>query len=560
MGKKYVATIMDKHYLGDDSFIYSCNHIVVGEIDEETFILKDEYGNEYDSMLSSTVCESNIPYAYANILDLDEMSETFSDSNSYEECLREYEENCRGILHFVGKTDSGKTYFISLDKDNLKSLADDSEKEDEDDLPNEIKQIIMDVINGEYSLSELKDLKEALFYDLDAIESALDTVELQIEASENGQSYVELADEREELLKNAQESRENLSEPVYKTVWNDDEIIEEEEEKEKYIDISDLFNKVTATLIAQDEPARRVICEIARKEMDDRKKKEGILLTGATGVGKTELMRLIAKYLDKPFYKIDSTQLTTPGYTGLDIEEALWDLYVQCGKNKKLAESAIIFFDEIDKKGSPSKDDHSGQGVLNILLQFIEGTTYKACQSMKYSRDSVEIDTSGMTVILGGAYTDVYSNLASQIIGFNNSKEKVVNTVSTKDFVERGMMTEELMGRVMVVRLNDLDVEAIKRIMLESNESSIKIQQEIFDKLGVKLTFTDDYTTAVAEDAYKKKTGARGLNGIIDESTWQVFEEVYSNRGVYEEAILNEDSVRDSSCYQLVKKHNEVTS
>ena len=99
-----------------------------------------------------------------------------------------------------------------------------------------------------------------------------------------------------------------------------------------------------------------------------------------------------------------------------------------------------------------------------------------------------------------------------------------------------------------------MDVNAIKRVMLESDESAMRIQQEIFDKLGVKLTFTDEYTTMVAKNAFDKKTGARGLNGIIDESTWRAFEEVYSHPDEYEEAILGEETLENPEHYQLVKK------
>ena len=333
-----------------------------------------------------------------------------------------------------------------------------------------------------------------------------------------------------------------------------------EMEEDTHIDINDLFQKVTKTLIAQDEPARRVIAEIARKEVDSRKKKEGILLTGATGVGKTELMRLIAKHLNKPFHKVNSTQLTIPGYVGKDIEEVLWELYVECEGDIDKAEQAIVFFDEIDKKGSGKKSDVSGQGVLNVLLPFIEGSVYDAYPDSKNTSNKVQIDTSNMTVILGGAYTDVYKNLIERNeIGFGSQVSTIpkYRPATTQDFVERGMMTDEFMGRVTVVKLNDLDVESIKRIMLESDQSAMKIQKEIFEKLGVKLTFTDGYTTAVAENAYQKKTGARGLNGIIDESTWKAFDEVYCNPGEYDEVILDEESTKDSSAYQLVKKKKE---
>ena len=551
MGKKYIATIMDRHYLGDESFIFSCNYATIGEIDEETGIFIDRNGNEFGNMVSPSLLASEITQAYSNVIEMNNIQEIFGNELSMKDSIKEYEFQCRKSLFYVGKTNEGSPFVVTFNRDNLQSLAEGEEEiyadeENEDDMSDELKQLIIDTINGEFSISELKELRKSLELSREDLESVLNTVNLQIEATEAGKSYVELAPEPDS------ESEEELEE---------DESIKNVEVLKPTIDIADLFKKVTKTLIAQDEPARRVITEIARKEMDERKKKEGILLTGPTGVGKTELMRLIAKHLDKPFHIVDSTQLTTPGYTGKDIEEVLWDLYIKCGRDVKKAEEAIIFFDEIDKKGSPKKDDHSGQGVLNLLLQFIEGTKYDACPDMKTAREKVQIDTSNMTVILGGAYTDVYKNLLEKNgIGFNSkvdSKEKY-KKATTKDFVERGMMTDEFMGRVVVVKLNDLDFDDIKRVMLESDESAIKIQQEIFEKLGVKLTFTDGYTTAVAKNAEEKKTGARGLNGIIDESTWEAFAEVYSNLGEYEEVILDEETVKDSSHYQLVKKKRET--
>jgi ATP-dependent Clp protease ATP-binding subunit ClpX len=328
------------------------------------------------------------------------------------------------------------------------------------------------------------------------------------------------------------------------------------------IDIEDVYKKVTQILIAQDEAAKRLIVEIARKEMHPKKKMEGILLTGPTGVGKTELMRLVSRYIDRPFIKVDSTQLTVPGYVGKDIEEVLWDLYVKCGKDKDKAEHAIIYFDEIDKKGSEKKNDVNASGVLNVLLPFIEGSTYDAAPDSKSTSPKVKIDTSNMTVILGGAFTDVYKHLVEKnTIGFGTEKNSLdkptYRKAETKDFVEHGLMTDEFMGRVTVIRLNDLDLEDLKRVMLEGNESAIKTQEKIFKDLGVKIKFTDGYINKVAEKALEKKTGARGLNGIIDESTVKVFEEVYQNEDLYTQAVLTEKTVDDNTNYRLVKRRQK---
>jgi ATP-dependent Clp protease ATP-binding subunit ClpX len=388
-------------------------------------------------------------------------------------------------------------------------------------------------------------MREQLEYDSADIDDVLLTLDVQIEAMQNGTSCINMTEE--EIVAAKEKLRED----------EEDKIVESLHKNEERINIDELFKKVTTTLIAQDKAARRVIAEIARKEANPSKKKDGILLTGPTGVGKTELMRLISEYIDRPFFTIDTNQITSPGYVGKDIEEYLWDLYEACGEDLEKAEHAIIFFDEIDKKGSSRKDDPSGQSVLNSLLTFIEGTTYDATPDTRLPSKKVKISTKNMTKILVGAFTDVYDHLDDKkSIGFGtDSESKKPKTEPTiDDFVKKGLMTKEYMGRVLVVKLDDLDVNSLRRILLESDKSALKIQEKIFAKIGTKITFTDGYTTKVATKALNNKTGARGLSTIVDNSTWEAFEEVYKHPGEYSEVILDEDSVEDSSHYQLVKK------
>lgn len=527
MSKKYVATMMYKHCVGKDTYVYNCVRTMIGFFDEETQTFSDRRGKVYQPINSIELMETDDSCGFFNLIELDSIQDEIGMGLPLKESIHEYEKICKQRVYFVRKTGEDDLYCINLNIDDIEEQIKGNEsiedEVDDDDISPALKALILNVINGKYSLEELKGIRNELMTSLEDFEWAIDTIDLQIEASENGTSLIDLP---------------------------------EPEQKIEEIDIEDLFQKVTKTLIAQDEPARRVIAEIARKELDERKKKEGILLTGHTGVGKTKLMSLIANYIDKPFFKVDSNQLTTAGYTGKDIEEVLWDFYVACGRDKNRVENSIIFFDEIDKKGSSRKDDHAGQGVLNVLLPFIEGTTYDACEDMRNAKEKVKISTNNMIVILGGAYTDVYKNLIEKGIGFNKqvSSNPLTRKVTTQDFIEKGMMTDEFMGRVTVIKMNDLSVDDIKRIMLESDESAMKVQEEIFKKLGVKITFTDSYTSAIAKDAAKKKTGARGLNGMIDESTWKAFDEVYCNRGVYEEVILDEETAHDASHYQLVKK------
>ena len=441
MSKTYVATIMDRHYLTDTTLAFTCSRAVIGQYDEENDVFIDRNGNYYKKMGTTDTLNSKVPYSFAHEISLEDLSEYFENNLSIKEAIKQYEKNYKEYIHFIGLNENGETFYTILSNDFLyqlstmvSSVMHDDDDEYETSLEDDINELIADVIDGKYDLKQLKEMRDRFDVDYENIESIIQTLNIQI------QSMEEDLFEREEVKKMV--SKDKLE---TKPKEKENKVVEKEKEEPKYINIDELFKKVTKTLIAQDEPARRVITELARKELDDRKKKEGILLTGPTGVGKTELMRLIAKYLDKPFYRVNATQLTTPGYVGKDIEEVLWDLYIQCGRDKDKAEQAIIFFNEIDKKGSRKKDDPSGQGVLNVLLQFIEGSTYDACQDMRTAQEKVKIDTSNMTVILDGAYTDVYKNLIEKnVVGFNEIKSSKprYRKATTKDFVDRGMMTD----------------------------------------------------------------------------------------------------------------------
>lgn len=586
MANKYVATILNRIYLGGDDFLYYPSHTVIGEIDPKSRILKDRNGDEFLSITDPTLLMSEVTCGYANVEQLRELPRLMGREN-LKDAISDYSDYCKRLLFYVSRLPNHKilSYMINYhdirehykksielieknggfekvserkegipnpERQKVPEKREEQREEDEEDpiskailqeeVRSEIAAFFMEVMEGVYSLEELKQIRKNVILQKEDIESLLDSINLQIEASENGESSIKLKGEGDTPTRLEQKAREQKY-PKPRV--------------EGYIDIDDLYNKITRTLIAQDEPTKRVLTEIIRKIRSKESNRRGILITGSTGVGKTKMMELIAKYMGVPFHKIDSTKLTIPGYVGTDIEEELWKLYVKCGKDKKKAEHAIIYFDEIDKKGSSKKEDISGRGVLNVLLPFIEGATYDATENMKYQKETVQIDTSNMIVILGGAFTDVYKDLAEKnSIGFLRDQKSTNKSreATTEDFVKKANMPDEFMGRVLIVKLNDLDVAAIKRLLLESDESAIKVQQRLFEELGVRLTTGAGYLDAIATKAVAKKTGARGLNTVVDETTWEAYRDAYTHLGEYEEIILGEETVEDPKVYQKIPR------
>ena len=583
VGKEYsVAAIMERHNVTNSLSFFHCNNVVKGYYDQKKNIFVDTENNEYPTMDNIEFLKSSNRYAFNNQITTDELRKVFGNNTlSLDKCMKLFTKMCKDEIWISGLLEGDKTYLASVNISNLEKEYDEqrakveahpvtsseiekkeaqkaTEEGTKKKVPThkELEDLTMRIIDNKLSKEELIKLKEELSESKDDIDALLLTIDTYLESNDEEKKpdvYVDATSLTDLARSFANQEPDPIS--IYM------ETKKEKAKLEGLIDIKKLFKDVTKTVVAQDEPTKRVIAEIARKLLDDRKKREGILLTGDTGVGKTEMMNQIAKHIGRPFYEVDSTQLTVPGYVGKNIEEELWDLYEFCGRSVTKAEQAIICFDEIDKKGSPKKDDVNGKGVLNLLLKFIEGATYDASANVKGNDKKVKINTSNMIVILCGAFTDVYSKLEEKnSMGFtgNVSNEKKKREATIDDFVNYAMMPEEFMGRVTVIRLNSLDVDSLKRIIKESDKSALKIQEDIFGKLGVKLTTKEGLITRIAEEAEKKKTGARGINGIIDQATWKAFEDAYSNQDTYEEIILDESVLENPENYQKVlKKKNE---
>lgn len=570
---KYVAAILQRHYIGNNQYLYTFHHLETGSYDNQLHCFIDRNGNEYAHMSDESLFYSEIPYSYDNIIEKKQLHEFFGQDMPLSQCIPLYEDLLRDVVYFSCKTKDGRIGCVAINLDQFESLINGQMPPEIQNMQNvtstnqsqdidpeaSLDNLILNIIDGIYTIDELKKIRESAQTNYGNLERLLDTLNLQIEASEKGESFVKLKNEKkqkelEETFKDVKEEKEKAISEDKK----DDEVCIFTDR----IDLIKILNTIKKTLIAQDDPARIVITEIARKEQEPKLKERGLLLTGQTGVGKTKLMSLIAKNLDRPFHKIDATKLTVPGYVGTDIEEELWKLYVKCGKDLNKAEHAIIFIDEIDKKGSDNNSDISGKGVLNTLLPFFEGTEYDACESVKTSTQKVKINTSNMTIILGGAFQSMYDNLkGKKEIGFKleSSHEQGKNSEDKKaeieDFEKAGI-PKEFVGRVDVIKLNDMDVNSIKRVIKESDESALHIQEKIFKQLGVKLTSTEEFLDKIASEAVRRKTGARGLNTVIEDATREAYFNVYTKPDEYSEVILTKETADNPKKYILKPKNN----
>lgn len=321
---------------------------------------------------------------------------------------------------------------------------------------------------------------------------------------------------------------------------------------------NEIITEIKKTIKGQDEAIEKIVTLLWVKYNFPMIGKTNMMVIGPSGVGKTAIFRKIKEVLNIPISIYSVTGTSQAGYKGHDIEEMLTQLYFNSGRDLEKTQNGIVIIDEFDKISNNRDNGEIGTtAIQNELLKLIEGCE-RSIQLDNFN--SVNIDTSNIIFVGCGAFADLLDTKkdTKPAIGFNNYKEeKTANDidVDTEMIINKGGIIRELAGRLpVIIKLNELSRDNLKDILLNSDESKLRVVIESIASLEITIENLDIIVDGLVDEAINAKIGARGLTKSVMNIFLKIFEDLGNNPGKYERIILGDNILKDNTDYKLVPK------
>lgn len=470
---------------------------------------------------------------------LDEPSEKFIDENLY------------SYDHFMDFQE-GRSYAL---RTNLLETY----KNNPDKSLNEIKEAILeDLRKYEYTIGLYEDQvllirkiidsdnnKISIVFDQDSIDKCMFLFG----------NIEDIKEFEEQMNKELNEEKENISQDEKDK--KDDKHSDSCHSSNNEIKISPrkLYKEIRKTVIGQDDAIKQIVTTIWENFYGDTT--NNMIILGPSGSGKTEIIRQVSKLLNVPLLLTSVTGMSQAGYIGRSTDEILKDLLALTNGDIGKAERAIVVLDEFDKIATNgNKGDISTIGVQNELLKIVEDGTF----GIDYNHGSrMVINTEHITFIGVGACTDILTKKINKQAGFTSDiKDKVVNTgkINADDLVEKLGLKAELVGRMgKIIRLNDLDIDILKKIITDSKKSAYNDKVNLIKKSNIKYIEDnhDEIIEAIAKVAKDKKIGARAISSIVNEMFSDIMFNLSDEEENYSELTISKDTVTNPKKYILKK-------
>lgn len=514
-----IAIYFEKLNLGYERYVFKPVSIIRGEYIKKTNQFVTDYG---------VLCENIRSASYDDYEDffncqttMKELKEKFGSENTDEVLLSEYFELCLDYC-YIG--------YYSIEQGRLNCAVIPYEM-----IENIFNQDIVAVQGGHVVFND------GFVFDIDTLKDLRDSKSLK-----------EVRNKLDQII--------NMENSVFDQIPNkqmDEHGVSLKQEESKKITLKELRKDVLTKIKGQDSAVYDITRSIMiNQTSSDPRNKSHILVTGPTGTGKTEIIKIICENLNLPLFEADATAYTKEGYVGKSVYSMLSSLIDAADGDIEKAQNGILIIDEIDKKLS-SRDDVSGIDVLYSLLKIMDRGVIEVDRGGRTGlTDNVVFDTSNLTIIFMGAFENLYQKKLKQnksVIGFNSINNPVPQNeivVTKEDLIKEGIPSEFL-GRIGdVTSTNFFKVEDLIDILTNSKISALLIQQKYFkEAFNVDLKYTSDYTYEIANKAIKAKTNARELRSLVKNSLKFATDELLSGEKIKVLKLTKETAADNKKYY-----------